>query len=178
VSAPAIVAAASAARRGDGDEPSPSRALIGVVILALWLGAATLFTATVAPAAFAVLPSRMLAGALVGRVLPIVFVAGIASGVLALVLAARSGAPRRTPHRVGAALLILGCAIAQFGVGPRIIAMRAELPADLESIPTTDARRVEFGKLHGISVALLGVAMIGGAMALVAGAWPRPKDRS
>ena len=46
------------------------------LLLSALLGAGILFASVVAPAAFAALPSRSLAGALVGRVLPVVFVAG------------------------------------------------------------------------------------------------------
>ena len=45
-------------------------------MLALWLGAAGFFSAAVAPALFAVLPTRTLAGEVVGRVLPVVFYVG------------------------------------------------------------------------------------------------------
>jgi hypothetical protein len=63
----------SPARRG----LSAREASVSVVLLlAAWLGAGMLLAAVVAPAAFAVLPSRTLAGALVGRVLPTVFIAG------------------------------------------------------------------------------------------------------
>ena len=54
-----------------------SRAGVVALLLAAWLGAGVLFAAVVAPAAFAVLPSRNLAGALVGRVLPVVLIAGV-----------------------------------------------------------------------------------------------------
>jgi len=54
-----------------------SAPLTQVVALAAWLGAAALFAASVAPAAFAVLPSRSLAGDVVGRVLPVVFWSGM-----------------------------------------------------------------------------------------------------
>ncbi|MDE3217575.1 MAG: DUF4149 domain-containing protein, partial [Gemmatimonadota bacterium] len=48
-----------------------------IVGTSVWLGAAVLLAAAVAPAAFAVLPSRSLAGDLVGRVLPVIFWSGM-----------------------------------------------------------------------------------------------------
>jgi len=56
--------------------------------------------------------------------------------------------------------------------------LRAELPANLEEVPVTDPRRAEFGKLHGVSVAFMGLGMVGALVALGAGAWParRPVD--
>jgi hypothetical protein len=168
-------AAAIAAHRASDigqRQPSPWRAHVAVLMVALWSGAALLFTTVVAPAAFAVLPSRMLAGAVVGRVLPVVFVSGMIVAGVAGLLRRRSGAPRRLAWRAGLVLLLAGCAVAQFGIGPRIQQLRAELPADLESVPADDARRVAFGKLHGISVAFLGLGMTGALVALMAGAWP------
>ena len=54
-----------------------------ITLLAAWLGATIIVGAVVAPAAFAVLPSRTLAGALVGRVLPPLFWSGVAVGFVA-----------------------------------------------------------------------------------------------
>src|SRR5437899_2098491 len=61
--------------------------VIEVILLALWLGAGIVVSAVVAPAAFAVLPTRTLAGALVGRVLPVIFLSGIAVGAVVIALA-------------------------------------------------------------------------------------------
>lgn len=154
------------------------RGHLGTTLVALWGGAALLFTTVVAPAAFAVLPTRTLAGALVGRVLPVVFVSGMIIAGVAMWLRHQSDQPRRRAWTIGLALLVAGCAVAQFGIGPRIQQLRTELPSNLESVPADDARRVAFGKLHGISVAFLGLGMTGALVALVAGVWPtrRPED--
>jgi len=68
------------------------------LLLAVWIGAALLFALIVAPAAFAVLPSRTLAGALVGRVLPVIFYAGVVIGSLIVILdlLSRTGGWART----------------------------------------------------------------------------------
>ena len=63
-----------------------------------------LLAAVVAPAAFAVLPSRTLAGALVGRVLPTVFIAGI---VVALVSALLDRPQAGRSHRVRRAAFVV-----------------------------------------------------------------------
>ncbi len=147
--------------------PGMGRLVTSATLFALWLGAAILTAAVVAPAAFAVLPTRALAGALVGRVLPIIFVTGIGVGVVGALLA--SGAGRafgraRIALPVACALL---CAAAQFGVTPRIETVRARMGPDIEALPRNDARRLEFGRLHGISVLLMGVAGLTAAAALV-----------
>src|SRR2546423_12203747 len=96
------------------------------LLLAVWIGAALLFALVVAPAAFAVLPSRLLAGALVGRVLPVIFYAGVVIGSLIVILdlLSRTGGWART---AAGALAALACAIAQLVVGTRIDRLRQAL---------------------------------------------------
>jgi predicted RND superfamily exporter protein len=65
------------------------------------------------------------------------------------------------------ALMVVACAIAQLIVGPRIARLRAEISAPIESLPIDDARRMMFGRLHGVSIAWLGVAMLAAVVALV-----------
>jgi hypothetical protein len=137
--------------------------MLVALVVSAWLGAALLLAASVAPAAFAVLPSRTLAGALVGRVLPSVFIAGIAVAALA---ALGQGAWRR-----GAALIMgATCAAAQFVVAPRIERIRAAIGGPVDALAETDPRRMAFGRLHGLSVALLGVAMLA-ALVIIFVAW-------
>lgn len=125
-------------------------------LLWVWLGAALLFVAVVAPAAFAVLPTRSLAGLLVGRILPIVFWSGALVGLVMAV--AETGWPR-----IVAVVLVVSALVAQLGVAPRIQRLRAELGPDIEAIDANDPRRLAFGRLHALSVALLGGAMLAGA---------------
>ena len=137
-------------------------------LIAAWLGAAILVAAVVAPAAFRILPSRTLAGALVGQVLPVIFAGGLFIAIIALGLEARM--TRYTvPARVWApfAVMIVGCAIAQFFIAPRIETVRAAIGGAVDALDATDPRRVQFGRLHGISVLLMGVAMVGACWALV-----------
>ena len=137
------------------------------LLLSAWLGASILFAAVVAPAAFAVLPSRSLAGALVGRVLPVVFVAGIVIALVGLALD-RADAGRSLPVRRAALVVIaVACAAAQFGVGPRIERVRREINRPIEQLAPDDARRVAFGRLHAVSVGWLGLAMLSAATVLV-----------
>jgi hypothetical protein len=139
------------------------------LLLAAWLGACVLFTAVVAPAAFRVLPARMLAGAVVGQVLPVIFVSGLTVAVAALALSARAPMRARRLWQAGLVCCVLGCGIAQFGIAPRIRTLREQLPPNLEAVAPDDPRRATFGRLHGVSVAVLGAAMLGAALALVVG---------
>ena len=138
--------------------------LASIALLGAWVGAAVLVAAVVAPAAFAVLPTRTLAGALVGRVLPVVFWAGIVVGVA--VAALGWSQPDGRAWRTGAALVLaVACAIAQLGVAPRIAAVRRAAGGEIDLLDLSDPRRQAFGRLHGLSVAWMGV---GGLAALVA----------
>src|SRR5579872_4042517 len=104
------------------------RALAAGALTAAWLGAALLLAASVAPAAFAVLPSRTLAGAVVGRVLPVVFISGLlgAAAALVLFLGLQAAGPRLA-GLAAAALWAIFCAAAQFLVGPRIERLRVAI---------------------------------------------------
>jgi hypothetical protein len=122
-----------------------------------------LLATTVAPAAFAALPSRALAGDVVGRVLPVVFTAGIVVGLAATALTWETGWVRPL---LGAAVAIAAGA-AQFVVAPRIAALRDEMGGVVDAVAQDDPRRALFGQLHGVSVALLGAAMLIAAVLLI-----------
>jgi Domain of unknown function (DUF4149) len=145
------------------------RALATLIISALWGGAALAVVTTVAPAAFRVLPTRALAGALVGQVLPVLFFAGVVAGVIALVLAVR-GAPWSTLRRIGAIGTLAGCVVAQGVIAPRIEALRERIGPSVDALAATDPLRVAFGRLHGLSVLALGVAMVFSLLTLIGAA--------
>lgn len=136
--------------------------MVSVVLLSAWLGAALFFSAIVAQAAFRVLPTRTLAGALVGRTLPVIFVTGVVVGLVVALLAFRdpevaSGRMFRLTTALGTAIF---CAIAQFGIGTRINQLRASLGTTLDALPSADPLRVSFGRWHALSVLALGLAML------------------
>jgi hypothetical protein len=142
-------------------------ALSQLVVLALWLGAAAFFSSAVAPALFAALPTRSLAGDVVGRLLPIVFYSGMAVGVLvAVVQVGAQGTWHWRGVESAAAVIAGACAIAQFAIAPRIERLRAAIGGPLDALPADDARRLAFGRLHGISVAWLGLAMLAAGIAM------------
>jgi uncharacterized membrane protein len=140
-------------------------AISSIGLLAAWLGASLLVAAVVAPAAFAVLPTRTLAGALVGRVLPVIFWSGIALGVIIALLGSRMGLGRF--GLASSVLLALASAAAQLIVSPRIEALRSSIGGAVDALDATDPRRMAFGRMHGISVLLMGIGMIAAAVALV-----------
>ena len=142
--------------------------LVQLALLLLWLGGAILFSAIVAPALFATLPTRTLAGAVVGRVLPAIFYSGMVVGVITAFLDwhARGEWSWRGGATMGLVMLV-SCAVAQLVVSPRIERVRESIGGVIENLAPDDPRRAEFGKLHAVSVGWLGVAMLCAAIAAV-----------
>lgn len=139
--------------------------LVSLVLLAAWLGAATIFAAVIAPAAFSVLPTRSLAGALVGRVLPAIFWSGIAVGIVVGSLGWRLPL---SLWRSGAALvMVASCAIAQFVITPRLDRLHAAIGGPIDALDPANPMRQAFGRLHGWSVLCLGVAGLASVVLLV-----------
>lgn len=161
-----------------GRDASRRAAATQLILAAAWIGAGVLFAAAVAPAAFAALPSRTLAGALVGRVLPVIFYWGLATGVALAVLARVAGRGRLvTVGTVAGLVTAVSCAIGQLVVAPRIERVRASIAGPIEDLPRDDPRRVAFGRLHGASVLWLGVGMLGAVVA-AGGAFARMRGES
>jgi uncharacterized protein DUF4149 len=141
---------------------------IEVIVLALWIGAAVFFSAAVAPVLFRVLPTRALAGEAVAGMLPVVFYSGVVAGlILLLTELSREDGRLWSGQPVAAAVMILSCAIAQWFVGPRIARVRDAIAGPVDELPVSDPRRIAFGRLHGLSVGWLGVAILAALVALV-----------
>jgi hypothetical protein len=137
-----------------------------VLSLVVWLGG-LIFFAVVAQTAFAVLPTRHVAGSLVSATLPKLHWMGIFSGVVFLIaslLYARmsqgSAHPLATRH-ILLYLMLLLTIISQFGVLPKMAALRAAM-GEIDSVPLTDPARVAFDDLHVWSTRLeQGVLILG-----------------
>jgi hypothetical protein len=144
--------------------PAPVTALL----LAAWLGAALYFSVVVTRAAFAVLPSRTMAGVLVGQTLPVLFDTGILVGACLVALALRSGAGAvRATSLVGGAVIAALTALARFVILARIARLRLSMSAAVDSLAVTDPARRAFGQLHALSVGALGLAMLTGIVVAV-----------
>jgi hypothetical protein len=140
------------------------RSLAAALLACLWLGAALFFAAVVAPGAFAALQSHELAGGLIVRVLPPLFYAGLAVGLVAAMLV------ETTRRRWAAVTMAAACAVAQFVVAPRIEHLRSTIAGPVDALPGTDPRQGNFALLHGASVLLLLAAMVW-ALVIVIAAW-------
>lgn len=142
---------------------------IAAVLLAAWLGASLYFSVTVTRAAFAVMPTRALAGAFVGRTLPVLFDAGMLVGiwlVATALLAPRAGS-RALALGGGAAIAVL-TALARFVILARIERLRLAMPAAIDTLSPGDPARRAFGQLHALSVGALGLSLLIGLAVLIA----------
>src|SRR5215467_11134812 len=99
-------------------EPPPRSLSLAIELVALsvWLGAAVLLAAVVAPAAFDVLPSRTMAGDVVGRVLAALLYAGVViSFVVGMIEAVR-----QSGQRAGFGFLIGVACMAALVIGQKL----------------------------------------------------------
>ena len=139
------------------------------LLTALWLGAAVFFIA-VTQSAFAVLPTRELAGALVSRTLMILNLSGLA---IALILLAASFVKRNAAkpfflwtERLLLALVAASCAVGQFVIGVWLAYVRAQFGGKpIDEIAADDPLKIQFNTLHEYSVWVLITAMIAALLA-------------
>jgi hypothetical protein len=134
------------------------------LLVGLWLGAACFFSFAVAPSAFAVLPSREIAGSLVSRTLMIVNLSGL---VIGLILLASSFIKRLDikpfwlwTERFLLLILTLACAVGQFVIALWLSFVRAQIGKPIDEIAADDPLRIQFNNLHQYSVWVLVTGMI------------------
>ena len=143
---------------------SHAPALSSIVLLAAWLGAAVFVSAVITPAAFAVLPTRALAGAIVGRALPVLFTLGALIGAAVALL--NQGIIAGRSVTVGASVLSVASAAALM-VAIRLRGVLTALGTSIDALDPTDPRRAAFGRMHGASVVLMGIGLVGACVALL-----------
>jgi hypothetical protein len=141
---------------------------VRLLLLALWLGAAVFFIA-VAQSAFAVLPEREWAGAVVNRTLSVLNYAGLAIG-LVLLLSSLVGTARISRFSLLAERLLLlavviACAVGQFVIGFWLSSIRLQMGRPIDEVAADDPLRVQFNMLHEYSVWVLFAAMIAAVIA-------------
>lgn len=145
--------------------------IIAQFLIGSWLGAALFFSFAVAPAAFAVLLNRELAGALVSRTLSVVNIGGFLISITALVIALLflrpAGRVARITELVSLITLAAMTGIGQWVIGARLHAIRAQLIGPIESLAQDDPVRQAFGALHGYSVIVLMIAMVAALVAFI-----------
>ncbi len=135
---------------------------IRLLLVSLWLGAAVFFIG-VAQTAFAVLPERELAGAMVSRTLALVNYSGLAVSLflLATTLIGQSQASRFWLWTERFLLLALAsaCAIGQFVIAWWLLLVRQEMGRPIDQVAPEDPMRIQFNMLHEYSVWVLAAGM-------------------
>ena len=141
--------------------------------LVVWLGGLIFLAFVVAPTAFTpgLLPTRHMAGAIVGRSLDLLHWMGIVSGIVFLVtsmiysrMTVGNARPLAARHLLIVLMLLL-TVISQFAISPRMHAIRAEVVV-IDNVPLDSPLRAEFNRLHVWSekfeegVLLLGLAAL------------------
>lgn len=147
---------------------------VALLALVIWVGGLLALGAIAAPAIFEVLATqpdggRMLSGAVFGEILRRFHLVSYGAGalLLATLLLRRvlGPAPRRFAWRAGLATVMLAAtAYSGIVVAAELGSLQRQIGAAPSSLPEGDARRVRFGRLHGLSTALQLVPLLGGLM--------------
>ncbi len=132
-----------------------------LLALIVWIGGIIFFAFVLAPTVFSVLPTRELAGNVVNPSLNKLHWMGLFSGVVFLIFSLLYNqllyAQMRAfsaAHLLLAIMLVL-TAVSQFGVTPRMAALRSDMGV-IDNIRHDDPRRIEFNRLHEWSTRLEG----------------------
>jgi hypothetical protein len=148
-----------------------------LVVLAVWVGGLAALGTVAAPAIFTTLESQDPSGgrALAATIFGAVFMrfqhgAWILGGILLVLLIVRAVlGPRPRPFalRIAAVTTMLAASLAAgLVVAPRIEAIRRETTGAVAALAESDARRVAFGRLHGLSNGLMGLTLLVGVWLL------------
>ena len=137
-----------------------------ILSLVIWVGG-LIFFPVVAQTAFTVLPTRHMAGSVVGKSLGTLHWMGIISGLVFLASSLvysrlSSGSAHVFAARHVLVCLMLGLTlISQFGIIPRMDALRASI-GEIDSVPPDNPARMEFDGLHIWSTRVeMGVLLLG-----------------
>jgi hypothetical protein len=142
---------------------------IEFLALSVWLGSVMFLSFVVAPGAFRVLaPNRDHAGAVVGFALTRMHLGGIALGIVLLLvrlIRTRTLASFVNPVALCVLLMIALTAISQYTVSARMAVLRVQM-GSIQATAGDSPLLAEFGRLHGISVALESVVLLAGIAAM------------
>ena len=145
--------------------------------LVCWIGGLIFFAFVLAPTAFSVLPTTHLAGNVVGRALGKLHWIAIFSGVVYLISSLLYSRFTDGTAHVFALRHLLLCLmlaltlISQFGIIPRMDALRASL-GEVRSVPVDNPERVQFDALHVWSTRVEGAVLLLGLVVVYLTAQP------
>ncbi len=146
------------------------RALI-LLLVVLWLGG-VMFFPVVAATTFGSISDRHVAGTIVRKCLQTLHYEGLFAGaaiVLLLPLSQAVGALRRSVAAPAVVtLLMLGLtAYSQFSIIPRMEGYQLAAGGSFNAVAPSDANRVAFNNLHGLSTRVEGGVLLGGIVMVV-----------
>jgi uncharacterized membrane protein len=139
--------------------------------LVVWIGG-IIFFAMMAPAVFHVIPTRFLAGSLVGNLLAKLHWIAIGSGIVFLISSMIYSRMTDGTAHVFALRHVLVCGmlaltlVSQFGITPRMVTLRAQVSNFDSTATMNEPARIEFDALHQwstrveVTVLLLGIVVI------------------
>ncbi len=148
-----------------------------ILALVIWLGGIVVAGAIVAPAVFGVLQDwnpvegRMLAGRVFGEVLQRLHWLAYAMGSVMFVALTLHRLLGARPEKYGIrasimSVMLLLTLYSGYMVTPRVATLQAEVGGPIAALADTDARKVEFNRLHGLANMLLAATAVGGLMLL------------
>lgn len=151
----------------------PALRVVSLALIACWIGGIAVLGLVAAPSVFSVLEGhdpvagRTLAGMVFGEIFARFqqmawFLGG---GLVALlgVRAALGPRPRRLAMQIWLVTgMLAASAYSGLILAPRIEVLRAETAGTMAALPETDARKVEFGRLHGLSNGLMALTLLAG----------------
>lgn len=155
-------------------------------LLVLWAGAALGFAFLLAPVAFKVLPSRDLAGQVIGATLRrLDFASWFAFGIPLLLSYGTRWLEEVKEEGIGplrlwsaaAMVALLICLASSAIITPKIQEIRARMKAPIESLAPGDPDLLAHRKAHGVSRQLLALRVLL-ALALAAGVAALPKTKA
>jgi Domain of unknown function (DUF4149) len=141
---------------------------IEILALGTWVGGIIFLSFVVAPGAFGVLASRDQAGTLVGFALGRLHWIGMIAGAIYLVafaLEKSSASAVVRPAALAVVLMIVLTFVSQQFVTGRMAGLRREM-GSVDATPREDPLRVEFDRLHVLSVRIEGAVLLLGLAGL------------
>lgn len=139
-----------------------------VFALGTWVGGIIFLSFVVAPGVFGTLSSRDQAGAVVGLALSRLHILGMIAGIVYLVAAvavARSVGVLVRPGALAVILMVLLTFVSQNMVSSKTRRLRQEM-VSVDATPRDNPLRIEFDRLHRVSVRLEGSVLLLGLAAL------------
>jgi uncharacterized membrane protein len=141
---------------------------IQIFALGTWVGSIIYLSFVVAPGVFGTVANRDQAGAVVGLVLGRLHHLGVIAAVLYLVVGLGLGRSFKAlvqPAALCVTLMLALTIVSQHVVTSRLAALRTEM-GSVDATPRENPLRVEFDKLHRVSVQLEGATLLVGIVTL------------